>query len=95
LQRHGIYYEALKEGRKALFVWRKFEDDSGQKGINCSIFRNESDILSSDLIREADAIVDFLQVFMHCLYSHQQGKTFYQIAVEKGVQKLLPEAVVG
>jgi hypothetical protein len=45
--------------RKALWVWRKFIDDSGQKGINCAVFRNESSILASDLIREADAIADF------------------------------------
>lgn len=45
--------------RDALFVWRKFRDASGQKGVNCSIFRNESPVLSSDLIREADAIADF------------------------------------
>ena len=45
--------------RNALFVWRKFIDASGQKGINCSIFRNESGLLSSNLIREADAIADF------------------------------------
>lgn len=45
--------------RRALFVWRKFKDDSGQTGINCAVFRNESKILSSDLIREADAIADF------------------------------------
>jgi hypothetical protein len=45
--------------RKALFVWRKFIDDSGQKGINCAIFRNESKFLSSDLIRQADAIAHF------------------------------------
>lgn len=45
--------------RTALFVWRKFINDSGQKGINCAIFRNESKILSSDLIREADAIANF------------------------------------
>ena len=45
--------------RDALFVWRKFIDDSGQKGINCAVFRNESRILSSDLIREADSIADF------------------------------------
>lgn len=38
----------------ALFVWRKFIDASGQKGINCSIFRNESEILSSHLILEAE-----------------------------------------
>ena len=45
--------------REALFVWRKFIDDSRQTGINCSIFRNESQYRSSDLIREADAIADF------------------------------------
>lgn len=46
--------------RNALFVWRKFKDDSGQWGVNCAVFRNEgSGILSSDLIREADAIADF------------------------------------
>ena len=44
--------------RDALWVWRKFKDDSGQIGINCAIFRNESGIRSSDLIREADAIAD-------------------------------------
>ena len=38
---------------KALFVWRKFIDASGQHGINCAVFRNESTILSSELIREA------------------------------------------
>lgn len=44
--------------RDALFVWRKFKDRSGQEGINCAIFRNESETLSSDLVREADAIAD-------------------------------------
>lgn len=38
---------------KALFVWRKFRDASGQHGINCAIFRNESDYTSSYLINEA------------------------------------------
>ena len=42
----------------ALFVWRRFIDKSGQTGINCAVFRNESTITSSDLIREADAIAD-------------------------------------
>ena len=43
----------------ALFVWRKFIDDSGQVGTNCAVFRNESSYRSSDLIRQADAIADF------------------------------------
>jgi hypothetical protein len=37
----------------ALFVWRKFIDDSGQRGINCAVFRNESPMRASDMIREA------------------------------------------
>ncbi len=37
----------------ALFAWRKFIDDSGQKGVNCAVFRNESEHLSSEMIREA------------------------------------------
>jgi hypothetical protein len=37
----------------ALFVWRKFISDDGQRGINCAIFRNEGDVLSSELIHEA------------------------------------------
>jgi hypothetical protein len=42
----------------ALFVWRRFIDDSGQEGVNCAVFRNESAYLSSELIRQADAIAD-------------------------------------
>lgn len=45
--------------RDALFVWRKFINRSGQQGVNCAVFRNEGQCLSSDLIREADAIADF------------------------------------
>lgn len=39
----------------ALFVWRKFMRPSrdGQAGVCCSVFRNESTILSSTLILEA------------------------------------------
>lgn len=42
----------------ACFVWRRFIDDSGQEGVNCAVFRNESEHLSSLLIRQADAIAD-------------------------------------
>lgn len=38
----------------ALFVWRKFIDKSGETGVNCSVFRNESNLLSSDLILQAE-----------------------------------------
>lgn len=37
----------------ALFVWRKFIDNSGQQGVNCAVFRNEGPVRSSDLIRAA------------------------------------------
>ena len=42
----------------AIWAWRKFKDDSGQTGINCAVFRNESSHKSSELIRQADAIAD-------------------------------------
>ena len=42
----------------AVFVWRRFVDGSGQTGVNCAVFRNESTTRSSDLIRQADAIAD-------------------------------------
>lgn len=38
----------------ALFVWRKFISGDGQQGINCAVFRNESAMLSSLLILEAE-----------------------------------------
>ena len=44
----------------AVFVWRKYIDDTipAQEGVECSLFRNESARLSSELIRQADAIAD-------------------------------------
>ena len=39
----------------ALFVWVKARiRDDGQEGVNCSVFRNEGHLLSSELIREAE-----------------------------------------
>ncbi|MCD8563227.1 MAG: hypothetical protein LRY54_04150 [Alphaproteobacteria bacterium] len=46
-------------GGDAMFVWRKFRSLAGEKGINCAVFRNESKIQSSELIRQADAIADY------------------------------------
>ena len=48
----------LRHDARALFVWRRFISADGQDGINCAIFRNEGDELSSQLIREADALAD-------------------------------------
>ena len=44
----------------AAWVWRKYIDDTEpkQEGVECSFFRNEGPILSSDLVRQADAIAD-------------------------------------
>lgn len=48
------------EHADALFVWRKFVDDSGQQGVNCAVFRNEGAHRSSCLVRQADSIADCL-----------------------------------
>lgn len=53
----------------ACFAWRKFKDDSGQTGINCAVFRNETTHRSSELIRQADAIAD-------CLWPHSRHYTY-------------------
>ena len=46
----------LSWDNKALFVWRKFISQDNQWGVNCAIFRNESNLLSSELISEAEQI---------------------------------------
>jgi hypothetical protein len=47
----------IQDGR-ALFVWRKFieQGEEKPKGVNCAIFRNEGDYLSSDLILKAEKL---------------------------------------
>lgn len=64
------------DGDPACFVWRKFIDDciderTGERrqGVNCAVFRNESPIRSSDLIRQADAIAD-------CLWTDRRHYTY-------------------
>lgn len=44
----------------AIFIWRKFicDVEPPQIGINCAVFRNESGVLSSILIREACVIAE-------------------------------------
>ncbi len=54
----GEHIVLLTPGSDALFVWRSFIDMRGEEGVNCAVFRNESTLLSSDLIREADEIAD-------------------------------------
>jgi hypothetical protein len=45
----------------AMFIWLQHIDDTipKQEGIDCTCFRNESGHLSSELLRQADAIADF------------------------------------
>jgi len=50
----GEYIMLIGNGIEALFVWKKFRDLSGQRGVCCSVFRNESHVVSSDLILEAE-----------------------------------------
>lgn len=57
------------EAGDAMFIWKKFIDDSGQQGIYCSVFRNESTYKSSELIRQADAIAD-------CIWPHSRHYTY-------------------
>lgn len=48
----------LTENGDALFGWRRFIEcqETEAKGINCSVFRNESHYLSSMLILEAERV---------------------------------------
>ena len=52
----GEYICLVLPDYSALFIWRKFIEihEVKPKGINCAVFRNESDFLSSDLIVEAE-----------------------------------------
>jgi len=67
-------------GADAMFVWRKFIDPSGQVGISCAVFRNESQHQSSELIRQADAIAD------HCW----PGERHYTYVNAKAVRSANP-----
>ena len=40
---------------KALCVWRKFISGDGQQGVNCAIYRNESNRQASSMLRDAMA----------------------------------------
>lgn len=37
----------------ALCVWRKFISGDGQQGVNCAIYRNESDRMASEMLKDA------------------------------------------
>lgn len=46
----------IGKNNDALFIWRKFRSMDNQEGIDCACFRNESNILSSELLNQAEAI---------------------------------------
>ncbi len=47
----------IGKDNKALFAWKKQKySQDGQTGVNCCIFRNEGNELSSDLILQAEQI---------------------------------------
>ena len=48
----GEYMALMTETKDALCVWRKFRSMDQQEGVNCAIFRNEGEKLSSELLLE-------------------------------------------
>ena len=64
----------------ALFVWKKFDDPSGQQGVYCSVFRNEGPALSSDLIKLAMALA----------WDRWPGERLYTYVDSKQVESGLP-----
>ncbi len=46
----------VTENGDALWAFRKFISDSGETGVNNAIFRNEGDVLSSELILDAELV---------------------------------------
>lgn len=68
---------------RALFVWLKQEyRDDGQEGVMNAVFRNESDILSSKLILEAEKIAwqhwpgERLYTYVNTIAVRGDGKCF-------------------
>ncbi|NGZ99375.1 hypothetical protein G5V59_00100 [Nocardioides sp. W3-2-3] len=44
----------LAHDDQALLAWRRFHDASGQRGVNCAVFRNEGPTLASRLLIDAE-----------------------------------------
>jgi hypothetical protein len=64
----------------ALFVWRLFQSGDNQEGINCMVFRNESQYLSSTLILEAEELA----------YQRWPGQRFYTYVAADKVKSVNP-----
>jgi hypothetical protein len=72
----------ITEDEKAVWVWRKFKDASGQQGINCAVFRNESSTLSSLLILDAEAVAQL----------RWPGERMYTYVNPRGIRSTNPGA---
>lgn len=64
----------------ALFIWRKFINAAGEKGINCAVFRNEGKLLSSLLILEAEGLAS----------QRWPGERFYTYVKPAGIKSTNP-----
>lgn len=64
----------------ALFVWRKFISRDGSTGVNCAVFRNESQHKSSDLILEAEQLA----------WQRWPGERLYTYVDSKKIQSTNP-----
>jgi len=62
---------------RALFVWRKFISGDGQQGVNCAVFRNESNRVASELILEAET----------CALRRWPGERFYTYVNPRKVRR--------
>lgn len=49
----GYKMVLISKDGNAIFVWRKFRSMDNQHGVNCAVFRNESQTRSSEMIKEA------------------------------------------
>jgi hypothetical protein len=65
---------------RAVFVWRKFKDDSGQVGVCCAVFRNEGAGRSSGLILEA----------MNAAWERWPGERLYTFVDSEAIQSRNP-----
>ncbi len=62
---------------RALFVWRKFRSMDRQQGVNCAVFRNESDQRASDLILAAEV----------CAWDRWPGERLYTYVNPRKVRR--------
>ena len=66
---------------RAVFGWRKLkQSDDGQEGVNCFVFQNNSVLISSELIKEADELA----------WGKWQGERLYTYVNSKKIKSAHP-----